>query len=160
MSVLIRSFEPGDEIAFRDINLQWIRQFFAVEAKDLEVLGDPQTHILEPGGDILVALEDGVALGTVALVVIGAQAGEIAKMGVRPEAQGKGIGRRLLAAAIARAQDLGMSRLYIETNSKLAPALKLYRDAGFQPLARPVPTPYARADVQLELVLQRAAAQT
>ena len=48
---------------------------------------------------------------------------------------------------------MGMSRVYLETNSVLAPALKLYRDAGFAPLAAPLPSPYARADVQLELWL-------
>ena len=46
-----------------------------------------------------------------------------------------------------------MRRVYIETNSKLGPALKLYRDAGFQPLIETIPSPYARADVQLELLL-------
>ncbi len=48
---------------------------------------------------------------------------------------------------------MGMSRVYLETNSALAPALKLYRDVGFQPLREPQPSPYARADVQLELFL-------
>ena len=48
---------------------------------------------------------------------------------------------------------MGMSRIYLETNSVLGPALKLYRDAGFAPLQQAVPSPYARADVQLELFL-------
>jgi hypothetical protein len=48
---------------------------------------------------------------------------------------------------------MGMKRVYIETNSSLGPALKLYRDAGFQPLKETVLSPYARADVQLELWL-------
>lgn len=72
---------------------------------------------------------------------------ELAKMGVRPAAQGKGAG------AIAKARKMGMRRVYIETNSKLGPALRLYRDAGFQPLRETAPSPYARADVQLELFL-------
>ena len=153
MSLTVRSFHPGDEAAFRDINLEWIERYFAVEAKDREVLGNPHKYILDPGGAILLAVEGERPVGVVSLVVMGEGAVELAKMGVRPEAQGKGAGRMLVAAAISAARDMGMKRVYIETNSSLAPALKLYRDAGFQPLKAAIPSPYARADVQLELWL-------
>ena len=153
MSLAVRSFRSGDEAAFRDINLEWIERYFAVEAKDREVLGNPHKYILDPGGAILLAVEGERPVGVVSLVVMGEGAVELAKMGVRPEAQGKGAGRMLVAAAIRAARDMGMKRVYIETNSSLGPALKLYRDAGFQPLKETVPSPYARADVQLELWL-------
>lgn len=153
MALVVRGFQPGDEAAFRDINLEWIETFFAVEAKDREVLGDPQTSILDPGGAILLAVDGDKPVGVVALMVMGEDTVELAKMGVRPEARGKGAGRMLVAAAIAKARDMGMRRVYIETNSALGPALKLYREAGFLPLKERVPSPYARADVQLELLL-------
>lgn len=153
MSVTIRSFRPGDEAAFRDINLEWIERFFAVEQKDRDVLGNPAKYILDPGGAILLAVDGDKPLGVVALMVMGEGSVELAKMGVRPEAQGKGAGRMLVAAAIAKAREMGMRRVYIETNAKLGPALKLYSDAGFQPVRETIPSPYARADVQLELFL-------
>ncbi len=153
MSLAVRSFQPGDEAAFRDINLEWIERYFVVEAKDREVLGNPHKYILDPGGAILLAVEGERPVGVVSLVVIGEGSVALAKLGVRPEAQGKGAGRMLVEAAIRAARDMGMKRVYIETNSSLGPALKLYRDAGFQPLKETVPSPYARADVQLELLL-------
>ena len=153
MSGAIRSFRPGDEAAFRDINLEWIERFFAVEQKDRDVLGNPKKYILDPGGAILLAVDGDTPLGVVALMVMGEGSVELAKMGVRPEAQGKGAGRWLVAGAGAKAREMGMRRVYIETNSKLGPALKLYHDAGFQPVREPIPSPYARADVQLELFL-------
>lgn len=153
MALIVRAFQPGDEAAFRDINLEWIERFFAVEAKDREVLGNPQRYILDPGGAILLAVDGDRPVGAVALMVMGEGSVELAKMGVRPEAQGKGAGRMLVSAAVAKAREMGMRRVYIETNSALGPALKLYRDAGFQPLKERVPSPYARADVQLELLL-------
>jgi GNAT superfamily N-acetyltransferase len=153
MSIVVRPFRAGDEAAFRDINLEWIERYFAVEAKDREVLGDPRKYILDAGGVILLACEGEEPVGVVSLIVIGDGEVELAKMGVRPSAQGKGAGRLLMAAAIAKAREIGMRRIYIETNSVLGPALKLYRDAGFQPLREAVPSPYARADVQLELFL-------
>jgi GNAT superfamily N-acetyltransferase len=153
VSVVIRSFQPGDEAAFRDINLEWIERYFAVEQKDRDVLDNPRKYILDPGGEILLALDGETPIGVVALMMMDVGSVELAKMGVRPQAQGKGAGRMLVAAAIERARAMGMRRVYIETNSKLGPALKLYRDAGFQPLAAAIPSPYARADVQLELFL-------
>jgi len=153
MSVVVRPFAPGDEAAFRDINLEWIERYFAVEPKDREVLDNPRKYILDPGGAILLAVEGEHVLGVVSLIVMGDGAVELAKMGVKPEAQGKGAGKMLVAAAIAAAREMGMGRVYIETNAKLGPALKLYRDAGFQPLKTTIPSPYARADVQLELWL-------
>ena len=153
MSVVVRPFAPGDEAAFRDINLEWIERYFAVEPKDREVLDNPRKYILDPGGAILLAVEGAHVLGVVSLIVMGDGAVELAKMGVKPEAQGKGAGKMLVAAAIAAARAMGMGRVYIETNAKLGPALKLYRDAGFQPLKTTIPSPYARADVQLELWL-------
>jgi GNAT superfamily N-acetyltransferase len=73
-------------------------------------------------------------------------------MGVLEDARGQGLGRRLVQAAIARARDMGARSLYLETNSKLVAAMKLYAAEGFVQ-ARGRPSPYARADVQMELAL-------
>lgn len=153
MVVAVREFRRGDEVAFRDINLEWIEHYFAVEKKDRDVLDDPFRYILDPGGVILIAEEDGATIGVVALVPMSEGCVELAKMGVRPAAHGKGAGRKLVMAAIETARAMGMSRIYIETNSSLQAALRLYHDAGFQPLRERQPSPYARADVQLELFL-------
>ncbi|MFE3458365.1 GNAT family N-acetyltransferase [Nocardiopsis aegyptia] len=80
---------------------------------------------------------------------------EVAKMAVAPAAQGRGIGRRLVTAAIDRARALGGTRLFLGSNSKLAPALHLYEQAGSVRTTRdrlPVADYYARADVLMELV--------
>jgi ribosomal protein S18 acetylase RimI-like enzyme len=153
MAIVVREFIPGDEAAFRDINLEWIERFFVVEDKDRETLDNPKKYFLDPGGAIFMAMDGGEPVGAVALIVMGGGSVELSKMGVRPAAQGKGVGRRLVAAAVARAREMGMKRVYIETNSILAPAIRLYREAGFVPRKERVPTPYARADVQLELLL-------
>ena len=141
-----------DAEAFRDINLDWISRFFVVEEKDRATLDHPQEKILDPGGEILLACQDEQVIGCVALIVLGEGEFELAKMGVRPEAQGRGVGRNLIQAAIKMAQGRGARRLYLETNSQLRPALKLYADAGFVDVQGP-PSPYARADVQMELWL-------
>ncbi len=59
-----------------------------------------------------------------------------------------------MAAAVERAKAAGAPRLYLETNSGLAPALALYRSFGFAEISPAEPSPYARADVVMELRLQ------
>lgn len=150
--IVIRPLQPGEEKAFHDINIDWIQRFFVVEKKDRETLENPGAVILDKGGAILMAMDGPLAVGCVALIAMGEGGYELAKMGVLPAAQGRGVGRRLVAAAIDHARGIGAKRLYLETNSSLGPAVKLYAEAGFQSVKGP-PSPYARADVQMELML-------
>jgi GNAT superfamily N-acetyltransferase len=152
-AIVIRDFVPGDETAFRDINLEWIERYFVVETKDRETLEQARAKIIDPGGAILMAMDGAAPVGCVALIVMDGATVELAKMGVRPVAQGKGVGRKLVAGALAKARAMGARRIYLETNSVLGPALRLYADAGFVPARDAPPSPYARADVQLELLL-------
>jgi putative acetyltransferase len=157
----IREFVSGDELAFRRLNEEWITRYFALEGKDDEALGEPRRFILDRGGKILLAVQDGEAVGCCALLPLGPCTGapaefEVAKMAVTASAQGGGIGRRLLVATIAVAQELGATRLYLETNRKLAPAIRLYESLGFQhlPPERIVPSAYARANVYMEKMMR------
>jgi putative acetyltransferase len=52
-------------------------------------------------------------------------------MYVAPEVRGKGIGRALLTRLEAEARALGLARLVLETGTRQAEALALYRRAGF-----------------------------
>jgi GNAT superfamily N-acetyltransferase len=80
---------------------------------------------------------------------------EVAKMAVEPSYQRAGIGRRLLHAAIEEGRGTGAKRLYLETNHALTPAIRLYESMGFKHIDpnRIIPSPYARADVYMELIL-------
>jgi ribosomal protein S18 acetylase RimI-like enzyme len=64
--------------------------------------------------------------------------------------QGLGLGRQLLAAAIAGFRELGGRELFLESSRKLTPALKLYASMGFemQPGIKPG-SHYSRADVYM-----------
>jgi GNAT superfamily N-acetyltransferase len=76
-------------------------------------------------------------------------------MAVTEAYQGRGIGRMLLEAVIAEAREMGASRLYLETNSKLPSARRLYEAVGFHhvPAGRRKPSLYSRADVFMEMFL-------
>jgi len=151
----VRPFETGDETAFRELNEAWIADIFVVEDKDWEVLNDPVGQILQPGGALLMAVEDGVAIGTCALLPMKDGAFEVAKMTVAEKCRGLGIGKKLLAYVIEYARAMGASRLYLETNSKLVNAIHVYESLGFRHLPPELvhPSPYARANVYMELLL-------
>jgi putative acetyltransferase len=149
----IVDFHPGHAAAFKALNVAWITHYFALEPKDLEVLNDPVGKVIAPGGHILLAVDDGDAIGCVALMAIKDGGFEVAKMAVTEAYKGRGVGRELMAACVSRARQLGVSRLYLETNSGLAPALGLYRSFGFKDVEGAEPSPYARADVAMELLL-------
>jgi len=151
----IREFQPGDEAAFRDLNVEWIERYFIVEPKDREMLEHPREKILDRGGRIFFAIRNGEPIGCCALIAMGPGEFEVAKMAVAPSHQGGGIGRVLLKQVIAEARATGVTRLFLETNRKLAPAIRLYESVGFRhiPDDRVGPSPYARCDVWMELYL-------
>ena len=145
----IVEFEPAHAEAFQTLNEAWISKYFAIEAKDREVLGDPQGKIIAKGGRIFMALRNGAAVGCAALMKMADGGYEVAKMTVSEDLRGSGLGRMLMQRCIDAGAELGATRLYLETNSGLGPALGLYRAMGFRDLA-PTDTPYARADVFME----------
>ncbi|WP_309604935.1 GNAT family N-acetyltransferase [Phenylobacterium sp.] len=145
----IVEYQPEHAAAFRALNEAWIGRHFTMEAKDRQVLGDPQGQIIAKGGRIFMALADGEAVGCVALLKMADGGYEVAKMTVSETWRGSGLGRRLMARCIAAGAEDGAPRLYLETNSSLAPALALYKASGFTHL-EPAETAYVRADVFME----------
>jgi putative acetyltransferase len=72
---------------------------------------------------------------------------ELSKMAVEPALQGRGIGRLIVQAAIARFLALGGTTLFLESNRKLGPALHLYESLGFRDRGRRPDSHYARSDI-------------
>jgi GNAT superfamily N-acetyltransferase len=140
--------------AFWDINAAWIEEHFVMEPIDERILKEPENEILARGGAVLFARDrnTGEILGACALMEHGGE-WELAKMGVKPEARGKGVGKRLGEAVIALARQRGLKALVLETNSKLKPAINLYRKLGFVHVPPKARSDYARSDVRMELEL-------
>ncbi len=155
-AIEIRPLLAGDDAsAFRVLNEEWIQRYFILEAKDREVLGDPDRTVLAQGGHIFMAWVEGEAVGCVALIPMSNGVYELSKMAVSPRLRGQGIGRRLLVHAIGQARTIGAKPLFLGSNSVLANAIHLYEAAGFRhvpPESLP-PMPYTRANVFMELPL-------
>jgi putative acetyltransferase len=152
--ITIRLFQHGDANSFRDLNEAWISKFFRLEEQDSLQLAQPE-NILRAGGQIIMAVAGEDRIGCCALVFIKPGVFEVAKMAVSESYQGRGVGRKLLEYTIAQAKALGADTLELVTNSKLANAIHLYESFGFRhlPPDRVEPSPYARANVFMELHL-------
>jgi DNA-binding MarR family transcriptional regulator/GNAT superfamily N-acetyltransferase len=151
------TYESRYQPDFKRLNVEWIERYFQLEEADLKALDHPDTYIIEQGGHILLAQYEGQIVGTCALIRMDASTYELAKMAVSPTAHGLGIGERLGRAAIAKAQVLGATRLYLESNTKLVPAINLYHKLGFQKTIAGAPSPYERCNIQMELDLSQPA---
>jgi GNAT superfamily N-acetyltransferase len=90
----------------------------------------------------LVAWLDGVAVGTAGLQPVddpaypgAAQAGEVKKVFVRPEARGSGVARCLMSAIEDAAREQGWTELVLQTGSRQPEAITLYVTHGYRPIA-------------------------
>lgn len=138
---------------FKRLNLEWIEKYFVVEEHDLEQLSHPEESIINTGGDIFFALYDDEVAGVCALIKTGDNEFELAKMAVSPNFQGQQIGYKLGMHTIEMGKQMGAKRIWLESNRRLTPALNLYRRLGFKEIPITV-TPYARADIKMELVFE------
>jgi mycothiol synthase len=82
--------------------------------------------------DVLLAWDGDRLAGFCWLKVEGGESGEFYVVGVDPDYQGQGWGRRLVEAGMARLASRGIrgADLYVEADN--APALRLYREFGFR----------------------------
>jgi putative acetyltransferase len=156
LTIEVRPLLPGDDpTAFRTLNEEWITRYFTLEAKDIEMLGDPENSILRKGGHIFMVYADAKPVGCVALMPMGNGVYELSKMAVSPQLRGQGIGRRLLQHAIAQAKLIGAKSLFLGSSTKLPSAVHLYESVGFRhvPPETLPPVPYTRANVFMEMAL-------
>lgn len=153
-AVQVVNYEPKYQNAFRTLNEEWISNYFEMEEADYKALDNPEEYILNKGGKILVALYDNEPVGVCALIKMDDPDYdfEMAKMAVSPKAQGKSIGWLLGKAVIDTAKELNASKLYLESNTILKPAINLYHKMGFQKIVGRS-TPYKRCNIQMVLDL-------
>lgn len=154
-NVKIIPYDSNYQHIFKALNEEWISSYFEMEEADYKALDNPQ-DIIKNGGHIFIALYKEEPAGVCALLKMadGHYDYELAKMAVSPKVQGKNIGFLLGQAALKKAIELGASRIYLESNTILKPAINLYQKLGFQKIAGHS-TPYKRCNIQMELILNK-----
>jgi len=137
VEIIVRTNSMAYAREFKRINEDWISSNFWLEDSDIQVLSDPQTYILNKGGNVFIALLNGEPVGTCALLMKDISTCELTKMAVDTKARGRGIGFLLGSALIEKALQRGFTRIVLEGNTKMAASVSLYRKLGFKevPLA-------------------------
>ena len=148
----IIDYSPEFHNDFKRLNYEWIEKYFTLEDTDHQSLDHPDKKILQPGGHIYMARHHGEIIGACALIKKDDDTYELAKIAVTERARGRGVGLLLGRAAIAKAHQLGAKTIYLESNTILEPAIKLYQKLGFRKIVGQ-PSPYERCNIQMELKL-------
>ena len=153
-SIIIDLFKEEYELDFEALNLQWIKKYFRVEEEDRKILENPKSYVIDRGGQIFFAINDGKAIGTAAMVFVEERIFELSKMAVDPKYRGLGIGRRIIDECIKFAKNHKAQEIFLITNDKLLPALELYRSSGFELDENYDDNRYERGNTKMKLSLR------
>ena len=152
--VEVERFDDRHAADFKRLNLEWIEMYFEVEEIDEKQLNNPREYIIEPGGEIYSVVEDGKVKGACALIFHEQGVYEIAKMAVDADSRGKGYGNMLMEALIKGAREKGADKILIVSNTKLEPAINLYKKYGFQTTRLGQDPDYERGNIEMQLDLK------
>jgi GNAT superfamily N-acetyltransferase len=100
---------------------------------------------------LLVADPAGEVVGTAAVRVLEPGVAELKRMWLRPAARGQGLAQQLLDKCLDEGRRLGCQTMRLDSQAKLAAAVKLYRTNGFREI--PIYNDNPRADIWMERTL-------
>jgi GNAT superfamily N-acetyltransferase len=128
------------------VQLQQVRELFLEYAGSLgfnlcfqgfeqELAGLPGDYAL-PYGRLLLAEEDGLTAGCVALHRLDDEVCEMKRLYLRPQFRGKGLGKTLCERIFSEARQIGYRRLRLDTvETVMKDAVAMYRRLGFREIS-------------------------
>jgi DNA-binding MarR family transcriptional regulator/N-acetylglutamate synthase-like GNAT family acetyltransferase len=117
--------------AYRELNLDWLREYVGVSRHDKMILQDPVKEVLDKGGQIYVAVIGKEVIGTFTLTPLVNNHCELSKFVVKKEYRKLGIGGKMLDMAIKIAHKTGCDSILLLTHQNLKEATHLYAKKGF-----------------------------
>ena len=138
--------------SFIKFNTDWIVDNFGyLEKEDIETF-EKIDEELANGGMIYFAVENDIPLATCMAKPMDSNTWEICKLGSDKNRTHKGCGSAVFEAAMQWAIHHGAKRLFILSNSKLKPAIHIYKKFGFREIKLD-DYEYARGDIAFELLI-------
>ena len=116
---------------FFTLNKAWIEESWHLEDSDKKDLLNPD-KIVENGGKVFFALENKIAIGTVAMIKSSNDRFELAKMTVQEDFRGKGIANMLMDECLKFAKQKNAREIFLISNDSLIIARNLYDKHGFK----------------------------
>ena len=151
---IVPADSPARVAAARELFLEyqrWLGLDLCFQGFQAELDGLPGEYAA-PRGRLLLAEQDGFAVGCVALRPVDTERCEMKRLFVRSVAQGRGLGRTLVERLLAEARAIGYATVVLDTLPQMVAAQRLYEELGFRDIApyRFNPVPGARY-LELEL---------
>ena len=137
----------------KTLNYEWLQKYFSIEPIDVLQLSDPKKEIIDKGGMIFYALYKGEIAGTASLLKVDNESYELGKMATTKDAQGMGIGKKLLQHCIDAATAAGAKKIILYSNTKLTPAIHLYKKFGFTQIPL-LDSHYVRSNIVMKKMLE------
>ncbi|WP_205563155.1 bifunctional helix-turn-helix transcriptional regulator/GNAT family N-acetyltransferase [Cohaesibacter haloalkalitolerans] len=110
---------------------------------DVNLSADPEARDMEhPRGAFLLAMQDGMPIGCIGLKGTDKGYAELKRLWIAPTARGMGLAQRMMREAEAKARDLGIACLRLDTNSVLSDAVAMYHKLGWSEIERFNEDPY------------------
>lgn len=150
MTIEIIEFSDENAKYFTQLNIAWLQKYFVVEPIDHEMLSNPKKFIIDKGGFIFFAKAEDKIAGTFALIKISEGVYELSKMAVEESFLGKKIGNKMLEFCIEEAKRLKADKIILYSNTKLEPAIHLYKKFGFKEVPLDS-SEYERANIKMEI---------
>lgn len=121
-------FEPRHADGFRGLVADTLLEFgFEPDPEFDADLNDPATAYAA----LWLAVDGDDVIGSVALRDLGDSTVELKRMYLRPAARGRGLGKELLALALAWSRERGFERVRLDTSERMVAAQRLYEAHGF-----------------------------
>lgn len=146
---------PAEIVSIRELFLEYANSLgfsLCFQSFDQELASLPGDYAL-PRGRLLLATQQGVAAGCVALHPLEGGICEMKRLYVRPQFRGRGLGKLLAQQVIREARALGHRQLRLDTvEPMMGEAVAMYRKMGFREIAPYRPNPIEGA-LYMELTL-------
>jgi mycothiol synthase len=111
------------------------------------ILPDGWFGIIHPDSGALVA----TAMAQDSADPLHPSGGEVGWVAADPAHRGRGLGRAVVALALARLAAVRYRRIYLKTDDHRLPAIRVYLDLGFEPLAYTDDMPQRWAAIRAQL---------
>jgi len=130
-AIIVKRNETSALTRFAALNAEWIEDLHFLEESDKLMVAHPEIYT-QNGNHVFSAHIGGEVAGAVALKKHADGQYELTKMAVDSHYRGRGIGQILMTAIEAYAKDtLGLTRLFLLSNTRNEAALRLYARNGW-----------------------------
>lgn len=142
MTTDIRLANSNETSAVRDlVRASYAKYIERIGKEPAPMLDDYSSLIAD--GDVWIAMENGEVLGVLVM-----QPAEdhlfVGNVAVRPDQQGRGLGRTLMAFAEEEAKRNGLQEIRLYTNERMFENLTIYEKLGFEETERTLDSGYQR----------------